>query len=81
LAILEADKLLDLALKSMMMPGKDLGERLKAACHKYPNVRQVWAAHIVRNKIAHETDFHVSKGMAHKALRQFKKAFRELGIL
>lgn len=81
LAIMEADKLLDHVLKSMAMPGKDLGERLKAACYKYPNLRQVWFAHKIRNQIVHEASYRLSSGLANKAIKSFKQAFKELNVL
>ena len=41
LAILEADKLLDHTMKSLMFSGENMGQRLKYACHKYTNIRPV----------------------------------------
>ena len=81
LAILEADKLVDYALKKMMMQGKDMGERIRFTTSKYPDFRKIWNAHGIRNKIAHEPDFHVSRAMALKALKEFKKALEEIGVL
>ncbi len=81
LAILEADKLLDHALKSMHMGGATLGERLKLAVYKYPNLRNVWPAHIVRNNIAHEANYHLSPATAERAIRQFHDALKTLRVL
>ena len=52
-AVIEADKLLDHALKAIAMPGETLGERLKFAAYKYQAIRDVWWAHKVRNQLAH----------------------------
>ncbi len=81
LAVMEADKLLDHVLKSMTMPGKDLGERLKAVCYKYPKLRQVWFAHKIRNQIVHEASYYLSPGLAKKAIRSFEQALKELNVL
>ncbi len=81
LAIIEADKLLDYALKSLAMPGLTLGERLKFAQYKYPDLREVWWAHKVRNQLAHEASYHLDAGLARKALQTFKKALVRLGAI
>ena len=81
LAIIEADKLLDYALKSLSMPGQSLGDRLKFAQYKYPELREVWWAHKIRNQIAHEATYHLESGMAKNALRTFKKALERLGAI
>lgn len=81
LAIMEADVLLDSALKSMMMPGKTLGERLRYAAHKYPRINQVWSAHNLRNRLAHEATFYLSRGQAKSALDDFEKALKLLNVL
>ncbi|MEK9152022.1 MAG: hypothetical protein AAB692_01520 [Patescibacteria group bacterium] len=81
LAIIEADKLLDSALKSLAMPGTTLGERLKFAQYKYAKLRDVWWAHKVRNQLAHEASYHLDAGVARNAVRAFKRALEELGVL
>jgi len=81
MAVIEADKLLDQALKSISMPGTTLGERLKFAAYKYPDLREVWWAHRLRNQLAHESSTHLDEGMARKALAQFKRALERLGAL
>ena len=81
LAIMEADTLLDSGLKSMMMPGETLGERLKVACYKYPNLRNVWWAHKLRNSMAHEVSFQISSGEARRAIDEFEKALKTLNVM
>jgi hypothetical protein len=81
MALMEADKLLDSALKSMMMPGDTLGERLKVACYKYPNLREVWWAHKLRNQLVHEHDFRLSDRETRRALDEFEKALKTLNVL
>ncbi len=81
MAVLEADKLLDTALKSLAMSGETLGERLKFAQYKYPELRDVWWAHKVRNQLAHEASYHLDAGLAKSALRAFEKALKRLGAI
>lgn len=81
LAVIEADKLLDHALKALAMPGTTLGERLKFAQYKYPELREVWFAHKIRNQLAHEASFHLDSRLAKNALRSFRKALERLGAI
>ncbi|MBU1033266.1 hypothetical protein KJ937_05065 [Patescibacteria group bacterium] len=81
LAVMEADNLLDSALKSMTMPGSTLGERLKVACYKYPKLRSVWWAHKLRNQLVHESSFNLGKRQANKALDEFERALKILNLL
>lgn len=81
LAIIQADKLLDLALKERGVPGETLGERLKNAKPYLSNIDSVWRVHKLRNNIAHDNDATVSKRHAGEALKVFKRALTELGAL
>ena len=80
LAVIEADKLLDGVLKSMMMPGETLGERLKTAGYKYPGIRQVWGAHRLRNQLVHDSSFDLSIRQAKGALRDYRAALETLNV-
>jgi hypothetical protein len=81
LAVMEADKLLDHALKALAMPGDTLGERLKFAQYKYPKLREVWWAHKVRNQLVHEASYRLDAGVARNAVRAFKSALSMLGAI
>ncbi len=81
LAIMEADSLLDKVFKSMAMPGNTMGERLKVACARYPDLRSVWWAHKVRNQIAHDAAFRLGNRQASKALKEFERALKKLGVM
>jgi len=81
LALLEADTLLDVGLKSMMMPGETLGERLKVACYKYPKLQNVWWAHKLRNNLAHDASFQLSTRQARQAIDEFERALKTLNVL
>ncbi|HRN97281.1 MAG TPA: hypothetical protein PLZ58_02430 [Candidatus Saccharibacteria bacterium] len=81
LAILEADKLVDQALKDRGFVGDTMGERMKYASKVFSDRNGVWAAHKLRNKLAHETDFTVSYDQARQALAGFKKALKDVGAI
>jgi hypothetical protein len=81
MAVVEADKLLDGALKSMMMPGETLGERLRVAGYKYPELRHVWFAHKLRNQLVHETTFELTPSQAKAAIHEYKKALKTLNVI
>ncbi|MFZ5365268.1 MAG: hypothetical protein ACOZBH_03715 [Patescibacteria group bacterium] len=80
-AVIEADKLLDFALKGMIMPGENMGQRLKYASGKYPKIQQVWWAHKLRNNLVHEHDIKLRKGEAAKAVKAFERALKVLNVL
>lgn len=81
MAVMEADKLLDHSLKAMAIPGMTLGDRLKFAAYKYPNIRNVWNAHRLRNQLAHEASYYLDPSFARKAIRDFKDALKLLKVL
>jgi len=81
LAVIEADKLMDSALKQAFMRGQNMGERLRFAAHKHPKVQKVWEAHILRNDLVHEADRRLTKDEAEKAVGLFKDGLKVLGAL
>ena len=76
-AILDADKLLDFALKKNGFEGS-LGEKLKKSGPRFSDLNGLWNAHKLRNRIAHELG-DIDKNEAKKALSQFKRALNDLG--
>ena len=81
MAIMNADKLLDNALRDIGLDGDSMGDRLKIAGKKFSDVNQVWAAHKLRNRIVHETDIQIKLMTAKKALYIYKKSLKELGAI
>ncbi len=79
MAVIEADNFLDNLLKIRGFTGRGLGDRLKFAQVKYKQLKEVWPAHILRNKLVHESDFTVSQRKAKSAVASFKKALKSLG--
>jgi hypothetical protein len=81
MAILNADKLLDQALKDRGTRGNTMGERLKSAKDSLPHRNDVWTAHKMRNQVAHEPDVRLSYDQARRALSGFKHGLKDLGAI
>lgn len=81
LAIFEADKLLDHALKNRGYRGDTMGERLKTANKAFMNTNAVWDAHKLRNRLAHEQNVPLNGIVVDKTLRAFRAALKDLGAL
>jgi hypothetical protein len=81
LTVLNADKLLDSALKEKGYQGMTMGDRMKNASPIFSSRNDVWTAHKLRNRIAHESDVLVSFGSATTALSAFKRALKDLGAI
>ncbi|MBP5512297.1 hypothetical protein J6X90_02845 [Candidatus Saccharibacteria bacterium] len=79
--VVEADKLLDKALMEMGLPGKTMGERMKAAQNKFSSNNSIWYAHKMRNQIAHERNFKVDYNKAAHALKAYRQALKDLGAI
>ena len=81
LAVIDADKLVDEALKKLRFNGKTMGERLVAAQRSLSNNDGVWYAHKLRNRLVHEPSVRLKKNEAQSALTGFRQALRDLGAL
>lgn len=71
------DTALDLALGELGFAGS-LGEKLKKAGPRIPNIQAVWDAHKLRNRLAHEHDAAVSQAEIDRAVRILEHAIRFL---
>lgn len=80
LAVVEADKLLDTVLRKLHFPGETMGERLKTAAYKYPNISKVWGAHKLRNQLVHDATFEITVRQAKSAVKDFHAALKELNV-
>ncbi|MGK2896785.1 MAG: hypothetical protein ACSLEY_04285 [Candidatus Saccharimonadales bacterium] len=78
LSILNADKLLDRALKECGYKGNTMGERMKSAQKTWSNTDVVWTAHKLRNQVAHETGVQIQYDSARRALSAFKQGLKDL---
>lgn len=82
-AVIDADVMLDEALKELGYVGETLGERLKnVPAGGIQNINAAWEAHRVRNEIAHAgSDFILSQREARRAIDNYRLVFDELGII
>ncbi len=81
LAIIDADNLLDKALRARKYKGKTTGERLVSAQHSLSANDSVWFGHKLRNKIVHEEVRKLRKQDVLEALNGFRQALKDLGAL
>lgn len=79
LAIIDADKLLDEALKRHHFKGKTMGERLVSAQRMISDNDAVWYAHKLRNRLVHEPNVRLKKSEAKRALAGFRQGLKDLG--
>ncbi len=78
MALIEADKLLDYVLKLQRFAGTTLGERLKVACYKHPELRAIWPAHLMRNRAVHEHNVVITNRQIKKLWKQYQDAYKVL---
>lgn len=81
LAVIDADNLLNDALKSRHYKGKTTGERLVAAQHTLTSNEAVWFGHKLRNRIVNEDVRKLKKQDILDALGGFRRALKDLGAL
>lgn len=81
MSILNADKLLDQALRQRGFKGQTMGERMKAAKAVWASANNIWAAHKIRNQIAHEADVRIRYEDARRALAAYKQGLKDLGAI
>lgn len=83
LAIIEADIYLDRELDKRGFTGETLGDKLKRlTIDNLSSTQNAWAAHKVRNRIAHEgVEFVLTRPLARQALADYEIVFRELNLI
>lgn len=81
LAVINADKLLDEALKKSKCKGRTMGERLVYAQRRLSDNDGVWFGHKLRNKIVHEEIPRLYQRDVQTALRGLRQALKDLGAL
>lgn len=81
LAIIQADAVLDFALKAKAFSGTTTGERLNSASKKYKRLQNTFWARSLRNTLVHEAGSILKIAQAHKAIAEFKFALITLGAL
>ncbi|TSC71520.1 MAG: hypothetical protein G01um101470_565 [Parcubacteria group bacterium Gr01-1014_70] len=81
-ALIEADALVDAALRVSGFSGETMADRMRAIpIGRVSNLENLWKAHRVRNNIAHDPHYHVSPREGHDMMQIYKKTLEELGAL
>jgi len=81
LTVINADKLVDQAMRERGVNGQTMGERLKNSPKLFSHLQQLWSAHKLRNQIAHETNIELTYDDARRALAAFKQALKDIGAI
>lgn len=78
--LIEADKLLDHTMKMRGIRGETMGDRLKNAKSYYDKnaYNNIWEAHKIRNRIAHEQNFQVKPADAKNQIGALLRGTRKL---
>jgi hypothetical protein len=80
LSLINADKLLDEALKCLGHNGDTMAERLVSAKKVLKNKDEVWSAHKIRNRLVHEPNYHPTEKIVKRSLNGYYRAFKDLGV-
>ena len=82
MAVLRADALLNDILRDRGYEGTTMAERLKIVDPTtLPSLDEVWSAHRLRNMIAHDPLEQHTRETIMAALRSYKRALKDLGLL
>jgi hypothetical protein len=81
LAVINADKLLDEALRKKRLKGKSMGERLVEAQKLLTDNDSVWFAHNMAKKLLDESYGKLKETDVKKSLVGVRQALRDLGAL
>ncbi|MEK9156887.1 MAG: hypothetical protein AAB448_02000 [Patescibacteria group bacterium] len=79
-AIIRADAVLDLALRTRRFSGETMAQRMNRAARKYPAVEDAFKAHRLRNELAHNPMRGITEKETRWALQIFERALRSLGM-
>lgn len=81
IAIIEADELLDDALKKKRFKGKSTGERLVEAQKNFTNNDAVWFGHKLRTRLDIEPELPLTQNDVQKALTGLRQGLKDVGAL
>jgi hypothetical protein len=80
-AIVDADKLLDAALKKKRFKGHSMGERLVKAQRMFTDNDGVWFGHKLRNKIDADPTVKLKEAEVKQALVGIRQGLKDIGAL
>lgn len=82
LAVIEADKLVDVFLKKAGYQGERMQDRLNQLnSNDFPLLDKLWEAHRTRNLIVHDLDADVPKSQAEKAVKIFGEVLKAMKVI
>lgn len=82
LALIEADTMLDEAMKRVGYAGESLSEKLaKLSPVILPNVKEALEIHQMRDTIVHDPNFVLTLDQARKAMAVYQKSFEDLDLI
>ena len=82
LAVIEADKIVDDALKNLGLDGEHMADRLgQLSEEEVKGLDALWRAHRLRNNLVHSPDFKVSIEDAERALDAFENFLKQIKAL
>ena len=79
-ALFEADKLLDYCMMGQGFTGETMGDRLKSGGSRFSNLNAIWAAHKLRNQLAHEVEVDTVAPQIKQAIDDLGHGMRDLGV-
>lgn len=79
-ALMEADKLLDYVMQAQGFTGENMGERLKRHGDRFSDLNGVWAAHKLRNQVAHDIHVDIVKPQVTNAIASLGRGISDLGV-
>lgn len=79
-ALMEADKLLDYVMQAQGFTGETMGERLKRHGDRFSDLNGVWAAHKLRNQVAHDVHIDLVKPQVTNAIAALGRGISDLGV-
>ena len=81
LAIIEADKIVDDALKQMGLPGEHMADRMQELpAEEVRTLPRLWRAHRLRNNLVHTPGFLVTAEETRKAIADYEAFLKEVGL-
>lgn len=81
-AIIDADMMLEDLLIQIGYEGVSIGDKLKNVERSdFITLNNAWEAHKVRNQIAHDPTFKLSREIAEKTIKNFEEVFKEFYVI
>jgi hypothetical protein len=81
-AIIEADALVDAALKNMEIEGEHLADRLSnLESDEIESMPRIWRAHRMRNDLVHTPGFAVTPQNAERTMRDYEAFLKEIKVI